>query len=350
MGFEVDFLPVGTGERSGDAIALRYRSGNNYKIHVIDGGDLEAGELMVEHIRNYYGNPSRIDAVICTHGDKDHCSGLRKIIENFQIGGIWMNRPWKYVNDLIQYISDQRITPDSFDRRLREKFSVLNEIEKIADDHNIQLHEAFQGTWIGPFMILAPSKERYLHLIPQFLGLNLSENLKLSKYNGSEHRTQNFVEESFDNETLKENVTTSPSNESSIVQISQLVGLRILLTGDAGVQSLNEATNYIKTLIGLIPNLNLMQIPHHGSRHNISPSILNQWLGEIGNYSNTCAIASVAQNANTHPRPQVVNALIRRGCNVFSTHGSSLNYSVQMPSRQYWIPAMPLQFMEVFPE
>ena len=87
MGYEIDFLPVGDGERSGDAIAVRYGSPGRYTIHVIDGGDLAAGERMVEHIRSHYGNPRYIDAVVCTHGDDDHSSGLRKVVQAFDIGG-----------------------------------------------------------------------------------------------------------------------------------------------------------------------------------------------------------------------------------------------------------------------
>ncbi|MCY4223671.1 MAG: MBL fold metallo-hydrolase [Bacteroidetes bacterium] len=348
MGFEIDFLPVGSGERSGDAIALRYRSGNNYCIHVIDGGDLESGTHMVEHIKDYYGNPAKIDALICTHGDADHSSGLRNIIENFQVGGIWMNRPWNYVNDVV--ISGQSITLNSLKKRLRRKFSIPNEIENLAIHHKIPLHDCFQGTSIGSFCILSPSKERYIRLIPQFLGLDLGERLKLSKYTDSANATQNFVHESCYEETLQENVVTSASNESSIVQIAQFAEESILLTGDAGVLSLNEAANYAETFMGGLPKLDLIQIPHHGSRHNVSPSILNKWIGEIGYSSNTCAIASVAEKTITHPKPQVVNALIRRGCEVFSTHGNTLNYSIQMPHRHGWSSATPHQFMEIFPE
>ena len=47
MGFEVDFLPVGEGEKSGDAIAIRCGnlngSRNEQFVMVIDGGTLDSG-------------------------------------------------------------------------------------------------------------------------------------------------------------------------------------------------------------------------------------------------------------------------------------------------------------------
>jgi hypothetical protein len=48
MAWEVDFLAVGEGEKSGDAIAFRFGnltgSREEQKVMVIDGGTLEAGE------------------------------------------------------------------------------------------------------------------------------------------------------------------------------------------------------------------------------------------------------------------------------------------------------------------
>lgn len=38
IGYEIDFLAVGDGERSGDAIAVRYGSPGAYRVMVVDGG------------------------------------------------------------------------------------------------------------------------------------------------------------------------------------------------------------------------------------------------------------------------------------------------------------------------
>jgi len=62
MLYEIDFLPVGEGERSGDAICLRYSSdqGKNWYVGVIDGGTQETGEPLCNHIDKYY-NTDKID-------------------------------------------------------------------------------------------------------------------------------------------------------------------------------------------------------------------------------------------------------------------------------------------------
>ena len=81
MGFEIDFLAVGDGEKSGDAIAVRWGnlSGSRVeqRILVIDGGTLEAGQNLVDHIKTYYKTDS-VDAVISTHPDIDHACGLKE--------------------------------------------------------------------------------------------------------------------------------------------------------------------------------------------------------------------------------------------------------------------------------
>ena len=360
MAHEIDFLAVGDGERSGDAIALRYGNGDTYAIHVIDGGDLDAGERMVEHIRTYYGDPGYIDAVVCTHGDDDHSSGLRRVIEGFDVGGIWMNRPWLYVWEIVHLFDDGRLTPESLERRLREAYPILDEIERMAAERGIPVHEAFQGTNVGAFTILAPSRERYLELIPQFsrtpeqAGAAAAGGLRVSGVLA--HAAQavravaEWIAEEWGIETLEEEVETSASNESSVVQLAALDGSRVLLTGDAGVVSLHEAADYAELIGYQLPGVRFVQVPHHGSRHNVNPSSLNRWVGDPvgqGETRGTAAHASVGKESKSHPRKKVVNSFIRRGANVYSTKGQSLRHHHDMPPRQGWSPVKPHEFSSI---
>src|SRR4051812_4074311 len=98
--FEIDFLDVET-SKSGDAICLRYELAGNKFIHVVDGGYQSTGEKLVAHLRAHYDNPSRIDHVIATHNDGDHAGGLRSVLAEFEVGALWMLRPWLYANELI---------------------------------------------------------------------------------------------------------------------------------------------------------------------------------------------------------------------------------------------------------
>jgi predicted nucleic acid-binding protein len=49
---------------------------------------------------------------------------------------------------------------------LRNEFDKLVELESIALQKGIPIYEPFQGAVIGQFVVLAPSRERYISLIP----------------------------------------------------------------------------------------------------------------------------------------------------------------------------------------
>ena len=44
-------MPVGSGAKPGDAIVIRYGSTDSYELMVVDGGTLDAGIALIEHIR-----------------------------------------------------------------------------------------------------------------------------------------------------------------------------------------------------------------------------------------------------------------------------------------------------------
>ena len=98
--FEIDFLDV-EAKDSGDAIPLRYKIGDEARIHVTDGGFQKTGDKVVEHIKEYYDDPDTIDAVIVSHPDGDHAGGLQTVLEEFEVSELWMLRPWLYVDALI---------------------------------------------------------------------------------------------------------------------------------------------------------------------------------------------------------------------------------------------------------
>ena len=93
---------------------------------------------------------------------------------------------------------------------------------------------------------------------------------------------------------------------------------KILLTADVGPDGLMEAARYAYGR-GLLSTPDLIQIPHQGSRRNVTPTVLNAWLGEPnrGTCTRGTAIVSVGAEKTEHPRKKVKNAFIRRGYPVF---------------------------------
>jgi len=348
MNFEIEFLPVGTGNSSGDAIIVRYGEDDKYTIMVVDGGTKESGQEIVNHIKKYY-NTTYVDYVVNTHPDKDHASGLSVVMEELEVGEVWIHRPWEYAHILLDYFKDGRTTVESLRRMLREKFCSSYALEEIANSKWIPVKEPFQGEWIGAFHVMSPSKEWYLHeLIPDFNKTPekkaLDESLGLGSFLVEGIKS---IFESLDFETLKENGKTSADNESSVILYAPFNEKGYLLTGDAGIRALEKTSEYaVEKGLDLPSNLRFIQIPHHGSRRNVSPSVLNKILGEKGQEENKTAFVSAGKDAVKHPRPIVVNAFIRRGCKVVSTEGNTIKHHHNMPDREGWGAVEPLKFKE----
>ena len=128
--YEIDFLGVDS-PKSGDAITIRYQIGDEVSIHVVDGGFQLTGDKIVEHINAHYGAPNRIDHVVVTHPDQDHCGGLRTVLKEFDIGTLWMIRPWDYTSDLIGRIA-RFANEENLARRLKEVYPNIAALEEFV--------------------------------------------------------------------------------------------------------------------------------------------------------------------------------------------------------------------------
>jgi beta-lactamase superfamily II metal-dependent hydrolase len=355
-GYEIDFLPVGNGERSGDAICMRYGTPGDYKVMVYDGGTKESGEKLVEHIKAFYGT-SHVDYVVCSHPDADHASGLSVVLNQLSVGQLWMHRPWEHSKLILDYFHDGRITDTSLAERLKDKMGAAYALEELAEEKGIPIHEPFQGAQIGDFYVLSPEKDWYVHeLIADFekspdkkKAAEAQNNALLKALLTSAKNTFSTVAESFGFETLRENVCTSAENESSVVLFGVIADRGILFTGDAGVHALSKAAGYAEGRNVSIPEyVKFVQVPHHGSRNNVSPSVLNRLLGPKSaspvSDSQITAFASAGKGSETHPRKMVVNAFLRRNAKVMVTKGQSICHRHQIDARQGWVAVESLPF------
>ena len=111
MGYEVDIIGIGQESKSGDAITLRW--GNLYgpldqqKVVIIDGGFRDSGQIVVDHIQEYYGTDS-VDAVISTHPDQDHINGLEIVLDKLSVQELWIHKPWEHNHNLASKFADGR--------------------------------------------------------------------------------------------------------------------------------------------------------------------------------------------------------------------------------------------------
>ena len=340
---EIDFIEAGEA-KSGDAIAIRHQCYEGAYVHVVDGGYAADGQKLVDHIREHYGPGYFINHLVLTHSDLDHASGLETVLRQMRVETLWMNRPWRHVDPLMglfeRYQDRDRLTA-----RLKSDFEKLATLETLALAQGTQIMDAFQGTRIGAFTVLSPSPLTYLMLVAQ------SE--KTPATGSALDALQALIVETvspadWGEESLKGDTEgTTPDNETSVVQFADVCGKKVLLTGDAGVQALTAAHQAGLQLCLSISPLDWFQVPHHGSRRNLSTAVLDAWLGLplAGQlqYPPFEAIISANMRDPKHPKNAVVRALIHRGRRVFQTDDKLHIHSYGAPHR-HWNAAQPLEY------
>lgn len=353
MGYEIDFLPVGDESKGGDAIALRY--GNLYgtrseqTVVVIDGGYTDDGEALVQHIREHYGTDF-VDIVISTHSDQDHITGLEVVLEKMRVGQLLMHLPWDH-SGTIGEARKYAFKSTALSEKVEKSFQAASDLQAIAIRKGVPILEPFAGmqTRDGVLRILGPSEDYYEGLLPnveetraQSSVISLSEQLrKLLK------AAAQLVPETLWTETLRDDGETSPTNNSSVITLLTVDGRKLLLTGDAGIPALEQALDLLEAEAFQPGSLKFVQIPHHGSRRNVGPSVLDRLLGPKGqSTAHSTAFASVPPKnpEHKHPAKKVTNAFRRRGYRVHVTQGSAKWHHYNAPSRSGWSTSVPLEF------
>jgi beta-lactamase superfamily II metal-dependent hydrolase len=175
---------------------------------------------------------------------------------------------------------------------------------------------------------MSPTKEYYEDLLPNFRCTpepKQAAESYLTKLLAEAKEVIKKVAESWGYETLTdpklpEDDTTAENNSSAVV-LATLDGEKWLFTADAGVTPLTAVAGYYELLGYQWNELKYYQIPHHGSRRNVGPTLLNRIIGPIvpkadrgGKTSYVCA---AWDGGPKHPAKKVLNAFKRRGADWF---------------------------------
>ena len=259
-----------------------------------------------------------------------------------------MNRPWLYCPDILEFFHGN-YTLEGLELEIKRAHPYLVELEEIAARKGTEVYEVFQGSEIGPFTVMAPSRQRYIDLLPD-LGKtpdNYGAKSVVESIWGAAKSVVDSIREAWDYETLDADPEpTSASNETSVVHLGQLGAKTVLLTADVGPEGLGEAALYAASIGRLMPP-DLVQVPHHGSRRNVTPAVLDAWLGDALPEEGTRGVGycSVAKGkAGKYPRRTVANAFRRRGYPVHVTYGSAKGHRQSYPARPNWTGSIPLPF------
>ena len=347
-GYEIDFLPVGEESKSGDAILFRYLEDDEFKIILIDGGHGESGgvktsDTILNHMREYYypNGPEkmRIDHIICSHPDSDHVGGLEEIMDKCDVGTFWINNPEHYIH------YDNLENDHKTEKFCKSNADTVRGLIIAANRNHIPVEHPLQGELIGPLVVCSPSEDFYKKLVKG----------ELERQGGAEANFKkvitnviNWIRAAWGIDYLYRYPTTSVCNESSTVLFgnSMANGDKILLTADAGIEALSESYEYLEVAHRYTSgSLNFMQMPHHGSRHNVNTKVLDALLGKKiprSSHNRGHSVASVARQANDYPRKAVVHAFMTRGYSCYRTAGQSIRYP-----RGDWGPITPIPYPDI---
>lgn len=354
-------MAVGDAAKAGDAIVVRYGEPDAFGLMLVDGGHSATGDRIVSHLRRNFTSRVVLEHVVLTHSDGDHASGLRTVLREIPVRNLWLHIPWLLAEHSRHLFQDKRFSQDGLMTKLRTEYGIIAEIVELAVEKGCTLHYPFAGERIGPFTVLSPTFEAYRHLLPQFdrtpaadqaaieqAGMWIGKRTVLDRMlEAARAKVQSWTEERWDLERLRDGGLTSASNESSVVLYGSFDKGPVLLTGDAGIRGLTWAANNADTLGLPLRRFSFVQIPHHGSRRNVGPAILDRLLGPRlaeGSAPRFSAYVSAPADDADHPRRIVLNAFKRRGGKIIATQGQDKCHNAGFPGRAGYGPSEEMPF------
>lgn len=338
--YQIKFFRCGDGSKGGDGIVIRlFDIDDKQHLYVIDGGYQATGEQIVKFIKEVCKSKS-VDLIINTHPDRDHISGIIKIIESdLIVGGIVINRPWKDSGFTTDYFKDKRITENSLISRIKEEFDYANTVEELAKSKKITIYKCFEGyscdsilEFIGPSQKLYRSKLLSSDKTPESVFEEWNKPLIKKTFEEEDYDSKSPIKWFYDE-------NTSDINETSIVTVLNIGNLHFLFTGDTGKDGLSSALDFYDTQhVKGTSRFTYVQLPHHGSRKNITPELINRFA--TPSFIISCPPEGEHEG---HPSRRLINKILelkpnaeiyRTGTSSFNIHkGLGLKFNHQNPAK-----------------
>lgn len=325
MLYEVDVLSIGNADAK---IISLYDNGSDYTI-IIDGGNPGDGEKVINHLNKYH-KVNHIDLLICTHPDKDHVGGLSEVVESMKVNQVWIHDPLKHINPIFFRLLLDCAKSRQKAYRIVESFEHTFNFTSLVDRLGIPRFEPFDGMQFGPILVIGPTVEYYTELLKGFRDIDSLVASELKDNNPLQDLLESMTEDNSTSCVLDEKNDTSNENNSSVITLGLLDEKKFLFTGDAGVQALMSASGRYH-----LNDIYWLDVPHHGSKHNLSTALLDYFRPQISSIS--------ADGSRKHPSRAVINLLKKYG-NVYSTHksGNMAWYNWENPNRIDYYPLEPL--------
>lgn len=345
---EVEMLDLG----DADCILVSQWTQNGGYCVLVDGGSGTDADRVRDFLRQK--GISILHAVVCTHPHNDHAKGLVKLLgdDSLRIGSGWMHDIRKHLNPVT--LAREMAGSSQQAESIRQVVENTEDLAQAFARRGIIPQEPFAGKIISSLpsvTVLGPDEQFYRQTleeftkvevpVPQLSSLSLAASLFAAKPSTSGYglpapipgirgfglpfppvRPEPIFQQLFpppqpspdlsallagalSNSSVKENPTTQPFNNTSVILGGVFAGHRLLFTGDAGAEALDRIPSDWR-------NLSWLQVPHHGSDGNLSQTNIERFCPKFAYIS--------AKGDTNHPSRAIVNGLIKVGAQVASTH------------------------------
>lgn len=311
---QIDMLPVG----DADAFIVEVQLDGPPEVFLIDGGkDWEDGERVLRQLDAYYG--TRVDHLILSHADVEHAGGLLHVVETLepgQIGQAWVHDISKHGLDpqkaiqLAHRLADQaQSTPvKAVARHVADCVAVTYELLEALKAKGVPVQEPFadQNNRIGPFEVLGPTRAFFEECVRSYDGVH-GLNTMIEAGIAFRRRKTAGMGPAAPDEVLAAAVDDPQTHkQASLILLLDYEGDRYLFTGDAGRAAFAACPELKRAA-----NLHWLKVPNHGSKHNLSPELLDLFRPALAYVSGS--------GVGINPHPDLIAALKDRGATIYST-------------------------------
>ena len=317
---ELTFLDA----RQGDAIWVRWGEGRQL---LVDMGTSGTGRALADRFRALPEDQRAFELLVVTHVDTDHIGGvLTGLVDPGEpvpvtFADVWFNG-WEHLNGLVPAdersplepmggVQGELLTTWLRDHAWNDAFGRGAVIRSDTTLPSVELPDGLTIT------VLAPVQERLADLVPEWqlaVAAALEKGTLTDVSPGLEAMgpsTAPTLESAVDLALLSEDpfkVDQSSANAASIVLVLEHDGKRALLTGDATASELLGGL----ALLGAgerVP-LDLVKLPHHGSRNNVSRELVQAvdcplWVfssdGTTFRHPDAIAVSRVVRDSGPEP-------------------------------------------------
>jgi len=313
--FRIEMLPA----REGDCLIVTYGQSEGPKRILIDGGRKATYADLKVHLANLPEDQRRFELLIISHVDRDHIEGILELFEDpdspVTFKEVWFNA-YHHLNDGdfedFSAVQGESLTAELVQRvqaqtcQWNASFGPAYQ-KAVALPHDDTLLDIDMGDGMI-LTLLSPSREKMKELIPRWEAECKAAEMVAGE--GAQDPPPEGFEDfaAIDIDALAEEPfgqDSSKPNGSSIAVLAQYNGKSALFSGDAHADLLETSINQLRDGENQF-EIDVFKLPHHGSRVNLSKSLLqgircrNYLVSTNGSYFN-------------HPDPVAMSRLLKYG-------------------------------------